>query len=315
MSIPSSGDSHSEHPNRPRPPRFSSTWKEIAFVSSIATSQLLTEYFLGGFTILLPTVAMDLNIASTSTTWPASVSSMTIAAFLLPFGRLADMWGGPWVYLAGLTWFAMISLAIGFASNDIVLIVLRAFQGLGPAAYLPAGLQLLGNAYGPGPRKNLVFFIYGGMASFGFFVGMFFAGICGEFMNWRWYFWLGTVLAAALVAVSIVAIPRRPRTTEADEVIMDWWGSGFMASGLILTLFAITYSSHAHDGWRSPYTLIAFLLGMGSLAITFYVEGWVAQQPLLPFDLFASSGTLPFTIGLLFAYGPLGIYLLYATLL
>lgn len=79
---------------------------------------------------------------------------------------------------------AVWSLIAGFSINPLMLDFCRALQGFGPAAYLPAGVMLLSNAYRPGPRKNLVFSLYGTCAVVGFFAGIFFAGLVGQYMHW-----------------------------------------------------------------------------------------------------------------------------------
>lgn len=86
---------------------------------------------------------------------------------LLPMGRLGDMYGGYLVYNAGLLWFFLWALIAGFSKNYMMLIFCRALQGLGPAAYLPGGVMLMGKIYRPGPRKNLVFALYGSFAPLG----------------------------------------------------------------------------------------------------------------------------------------------------
>ena len=184
-----------ERLGRQRPQNLGSLWKEIGFVFSIVMSQALTEYFVSGFTILIPTVVTALDIPPAAVTWPASAFSLVVSCCLLPFGRLADMYGGFPVYIAGNVWYCVWSLITGFSQNEIMLDVCRGLQGLGPAAFLPASLTLLGNMYRPGPRKNMVFSIYGAMAPFGFFIGIFFAGIAGRYLDWRWYFYIGTILA------------------------------------------------------------------------------------------------------------------------
>ncbi|GIZ40527.1 hypothetical protein CKM354_000386100 [Cercospora kikuchii] len=297
---------------RQRPEQLTSIWQEIGFVFSITVSQALNEYMVSGFTILLPTVARELSIDPTSQTWPASVFSLVVASFLLPFGRIGDMYGGYPVYIGGCVWYCIWALIAGFAQNEVMLNVCRAIQGLGPAAYLPAGLQLLGSMYRPGPRKNLVFAIYGAMAAIGFFIGLFFAGVAGEYATWRWYFWIGTMLGAIVVVASLFCIPNDMEAHKLSNVKMDWLGSFFTIAGLVLVVFAITSSSHG--GWTAPYILVTFLLGLASLAIAFWVEGWVAAQPLLPFEIFTKKHVRPFMLGLLFSYGTCGIYLLYATL-
>jgi len=303
-----------ERLGRQRPDKLTSTWKEIGFCFSIVMSQALTEYFVSGFTVLIPTVVERLNIPPAATTWPASAFSLVVSSFLLPFGRLADIYGGFPVYIAGCVWLCVWSLIAGFAQNELMLVFCRALQGLGPAAYLPASLTLLGSMYRPGPRKNLVFSVYGAMAPLGFFVGIFFAGIAGEYAGWGWYFWIGAILTAVTAFVAYWTIPSDHEERKGNGVKMDWYGSLTTVAGLILVVFAITDASHAPNKWATPYIIVTLIAGALILGIAFYVEGWVAEQPLLPFEVFKIRYMRAFVIGLLFAYGTLGIYMLYATL-
>lgn len=71
-----------------------------------------------------------------------------------------------------------------------------------------------------------------------------------------------------------------------NGVKMDWLGAGTTITGLVLFVFAITDSAHASNGWSTPYILVTFILGIVILGVAFYVEGWVAEQPLLPFEAF-----------------------------
>ncbi|PMD28151.1 MFS general substrate transporter, partial [Hyaloscypha hepaticicola] len=146
-----------ERLGRQRPELFGSVWAEIGFVFSISMSQVLSEYFVSGFTVILPTLVRDLQIPAASLTWPASAFSLTVASFLLIFGRAADIFGGYPVYVAGMIWLTAWSLVAGFSQNEIMLNFCRAFQGLGPAAFLPSSVMILGSTYRPGPRKNLIF--------------------------------------------------------------------------------------------------------------------------------------------------------------
>lgn len=303
-----------ERLGRERPASLTSFWTEAGFVFSIAMSQLLTQYFVSGFTVLIPTVVLKLDIPAATTTWPTSALSLVVSSFLLPFGRLADIYGGFPVYMTGCAWYCAWSLIAGFSRNELMLDLCRALQGLGPAAYLPASLTLLGSMYRPGPRKNLVFSIYGAMAPLGFFIGIFFAGVAGEYAGWRWYFWIGTILELITGVIAYYTIPNDHAAHRNNGVKMDWLGSVTTASGLILLVFAITDSSHAPRGWATPYIYVTLIVGVLLLAAAFYVEGWIAEQPLLPFAVFKIKYMRPFVLGLLFSYGTLGIYLLYATL-
>jgi MFS family permease len=144
-----SGSSYSpseiERLGRERPEVFKSTWVEIGFCFSLLGSMFVTEYFTSGFNLLLPALSGSLHIPSDAETWPASVFALVTGAFLLPFGRLADMFGGYIVFVSGLAWFFVWSLITGFSQNYMMMIVCRALQGLGPAAFLPSGIMLLGS--------------------------------------------------------------------------------------------------------------------------------------------------------------------------
>lgn len=96
-------------------------------------------------------------------------------------------------------------------------------------------------------------------------------------------------------------------------VRMDWLGAILIPAGLIAIVFAITDSSHAPQKWATPYIYILLIVGILILGAAIYVEGWVAIQPLLPFDLFKVKSMTPLMIALLFSYGSLGIFLFYGT--
>lgn len=109
-------------------------------------------------------------------------------------------------------------------------------------------------------------------------------------------------------------IPSDMAERRAMGVKMDWLGSATMFSGLILVVFAVTAASHAPKTWATPYILVTLILGIILLGVTFYVEGWVAEAPLLPADVFRVKRMKALIVALLFSFGSLGIYLLYATL-
>lgn len=298
---------------RQRPAVFKSLAAEIGCCTAIVMSQFITEYFVSGFTVIAPTVIRDLDIPEASEIWPSSAFSLVVSAFLLPMGRLADMYGGYPVFVIGCVWYLIWSLIAGFAQNELMMDISRGLQGLGSAAFLPASVLLLGSIYRPGPRKNLVFSIMGAMAPLGFFAGILFAGIAGSFTSWRWYFFTGTFLTALVIAVGYLCIPSDVTERRAMGVKMDWSGAGMISGGLILVVFAVTASSHAPSGWATSYIIVILILGVLSLAVAVYVEGWVAEQPLLPFDLFRVKYIKPLIFALLLSFGSLGVYLLYAT--
>lgn len=223
------------------------------------------------------------------------------------------MYGGYIVYLAGVVWLTIWSIIAGFAQNELMIDFCRALQGLGPAAYLPSSVMLLGSVYRPGPRKNIVFSIYGAAAPLGFYIGIFFAGLSAQYTSWGVYFWIGAGLSFTTVVAAYFCIPSDREKRKELETKMDWCGTVLISTGLILVVFAITDSSHAPQGWATPYIYALLVVGLLLLAAAVYVEGWVATWPLLPFDLFEVKYMKPLVLALFFSYGSLGVFLLYST--
>ncbi|KAJ0425019.1 major facilitator superfamily-domain-containing protein [Aspergillus carlsbadensis] len=302
-----------ERLGRERPALFPNRWVELSFCFSLLSSELLAEYFVSGFNTLLPHLTTSLNIPRESQTWPASVFSLVTGAFLLPAARIADIHGPRLVFNAGLVWFLIWSFIAGWSQNYKMLIVCRALQGLGPSAFLPAGIMLIGSIYRPGPRKNLVFSLYGAFSPVGFYSGICVSGLSGHFLSWRWYFWIGCAIVLVVLIVSLVGMFMIRLPEQEPTAKMDWWGCLTIVPGLLLVVFAITDGSHAPDGWRTPYILVTFLAGIALLCAAFYVEGWVAESPLLHFDIFKVKYMSPLFIALSFSYGVFGIYLFYAS--
>lgn len=196
-----------ERLGRERPAVFHTAMQEVGFVFSISMSQLLTDFFVSGFTVLLPTLIQQLAIPQTASVWPATAFSLVIASTLLVFGRIGDIKGGYPVFMTGLSWLLLWSIIAGFSVNPVMLNICRALQGFGPAASLPTGVMLIGSLYRPGPRKNLVFAIYGTSAVFGFFGGIVVAGVVGQYLRWGYFFWIGGILTAITLATSYFSIP------------------------------------------------------------------------------------------------------------
>ena len=307
-------DDQIDQRDRERPTVLVSASQEVAFVFGIAISQLLYEYFMGGFTVLAPSMIKRLDYSPDTITWPVSIFGLAIAAFIIPCGRLVDIYGGYTLYIVGTAWMCISSLAAGFSQNGITLNVCRAMQGLGAAAYLPAGLHLMGRTYKPGRRKNITFSIYGAMAPLGFSFGAIVAALAPQIATWSWFFWIGACVDCVAVIIAYFASPTAISARSTTAGGMDWIGSISSAGGLALTLFAVLHSNCAPSGWCSPSVYLPLLFGLVLLVLFFYIEGWVAEHPLLPFSIFKIENIRPLAFTVLFNYGTIAIYLLYITL-
>lgn len=296
------------------PETLTSITQEVAFVLSLAMGQLLSEYFGGGFSVLAPTVIEHLQYSPATITWPASIFSLFVGAPILATGRLVDIHGGRFLYLIGTAWMCLSSLAAGFASNASILTFCRAMQGLSAAIYLPASSNLLGRTYRPGWRKNIAFSVYGAMAPMGFSLGAVSAGLAPKIATWSLFFWFGAVVAVVALGIAYFAAPADKIAPSSSAQCMDWLGCLVSAAGCILVICAVIQSNCASRGWAAPSVYLPFLFGWILLAIFCYVEGWVAENPVLPLSVLRIPNIRSLAVTLMFNYGTIGVYLLYTAL-
>lgn len=261
---------------------------------------------------MLPFLLEPLSIPPESETWPSSVLTLVAGATLFPLGRLTDMYGGYLVFNGGLLWFTLWTIMTGFASNFTMLVLCRAMEGLGAAAFLPAGISLLGKMYRPGPRKNLVFSLYGALCPLGFWAGIIVGGLAQELLSWKWYFWIGGILSALFSVGTLITAPRDYDEARRMNVRMDWLGLVTTVPGMLLVVYAITDSSHASHGWASPRIIVTSICGVLFLLAAVYVEGWMAASPLIPADIFHVKYMKRMLTCLLLSWGVFAIYLYYS---
>jgi hypothetical protein len=121
------------------------------------------------------------------------------------------------------------------------------------------------------------------------------------------------MILGVVAIASFFCIPRGTEEKHGKQIKMDWLGTLTIVPALILIVYALTDGSHAPKGWTTPYIPVTFVLGWLFVGAFVYVEGWVAEQPLLPGDMFNVKGMKPLALALFLQYGTFGIFLFYAS--
>src|SRR5947199_10201185 len=83
--------------------------------------------------VALPSIRGDLGFSETSLAWVVNAYLLTFGGFLLPGGRLGDLFGHRKLFLTGITLFTLSSLACGLSTSQGSLVAARAVQGIGGA--------------------------------------------------------------------------------------------------------------------------------------------------------------------------------------
>ena len=235
------------------------------------------DYF--AMNLALPRMAFDLNSTATDLQWVISVYMLALGAFMVPAGRIGDIFGRRRALLAGIALFGLSSALCALAPSATLVIAFRALQGLGAALIFPVSVSVLTNAF-PAVRASHAIGLAYGIAGLGNAAGPLIGGLLTETVGWRWIFWLNVPLT--LVALAIGA---RSITESFDETVprrIDVTGLALITVGI--GLFTLTFDRAPSWGWLSAPTVIAFVCSLAALVAFVIVENRV-RWPLVDLSL------------------------------
>jgi EmrB/QacA subfamily drug resistance transporter len=213
-------------------------------VLSLGVSLVVVDTTIVG--VLLPQIVGELGLRATDAEWIASVYSLTFAALLITFGRLADLMGRRRMFVLGTVVFVVASLAAATSGSGPELIAARFVQGLGASMIMPATLSTV-NAVFTGRDRAIAFGVWGSLIAGMAAVGPLLGGWLATSYGWRWAFAVNLPIGAALVAGAWAFVPetrvegerRGAGSTRAGWRGVDWTGGVLSALGLGAIVFAL----------------------------------------------------------------------------
>src|SRR5256886_7001281 len=111
--------------------------------------------------VALPDIQRSLHSSFGDLQWVVNAYALTLAAFLLTAGALADLFGRRRVFVIGLAIFTASSAACGLAGSPLALNLARAVQGTGGAMMFATSLALIAQAF-RGKERGIAFGVFGG---------------------------------------------------------------------------------------------------------------------------------------------------------
>lgn len=250
-------------------------WILAAVSTALFCVQL--DYF--AINLALPRMAVDLGSTATDLQWVISVYMLALGAFMVPAGRIGDIYGRRRALLGGIIVFGVASVGCALAPSAWILIVFRAVQGLGAAFIFPTSVSVLTNAFPPERSGRAIGVAYG-IAGLGNAAGPLVGGLLTETLGWRAVFWLLVPFAVASLAIGARTIPE-----SSDESVprrVDVAGLALITTGIgVLT---IAFDRAPTWGWLSLPTLAAFCVALLTLAGFVAVERRV-RWPLIDLSL------------------------------
>jgi len=249
--------------------------------------------------VALPALQKDLGITGTELLWVINGYALFLSALLLVGGSLGDLYGRNKVFLTGLAFFSLASLACGISQSSLQLIIARGAQGIGGALLTLGSLSIISSQFGSESRGRAIGLWSTFSALTGVFGPILGGGLAGMGL-WRVIFFINVPLS---IIVFISMIVKVPESRSSNPGKLDFLGAIFVTIGLA----GITYGFIESPNYGFSSLLIMSSLGIGVLSlVAFMLVQRKSSHPMMPLTLFKSSTFSGTNLMTLFVYGALG---------
>jgi EmrB/QacA subfamily drug resistance transporter len=257
--------------------------RRAVLIAATLTS-FLTPFMDSGANVALPEISRQFGMDAVVLSWVRMAYLLAAAIFLVPFGKLADIYGRKRIYSYGTGIFTLAALLTGLSTSTPVFLAARVVQGFGSAMIFGTGVAMLTSAFPPGERGRVlginVAAVYLGLS-----LGPSIGGLLTAQFGWRSIFAVSVALGA--IALAFVLYRLRGEWAEARGEKFDMPGSLIYAASLVALMLGIS---------RLPGLAAGTIIAAGVVGLGLFVAWEVhARTPVLDIHLLLSNRPFAFS--------------------
>jgi len=251
---------------------------------SVSLTSFLMTFMASSVNIALPSIGKEFSMNAVSLSWVNSIYLLTIAAFIVIFGKIADLKGRKKTYNAGMFIYAAGTLLVALSTSSLMLIICRFIQGTGASLMIAPGIALISSVY-PTNGRGRALGIYVSVVYLGHSLGPVIGGVMTQNLGWRSLFYASFFLM--IIAIVISLLKMKGEWTEGQDEKFDYTGSVIV----VLTLTAITYGLSILPSLAGILTTVAGIIGV-------FVFIWWEKKlayPLININIFRQNRSYAFS--------------------
>ncbi|GIL29743.1 MFS transporter [Actinocatenispora comari] len=254
-------------------------------------------------TLTFPALGHQFHTSLAAIEWVSLGYLVTLAALLVPAGRISDAAGRKAMYLLGFAVFTAASVGCGLAPTLPVLVAARVAQAVG-AAMLQANSVALITTSVPGNRLRSALGTQAAAQAIGLALGPTVGGLLVHGAGWRWVFMINLPVGIAGLIAGRYLLPRTRHARPIGR--FDTGGVVLLGTATTAALLAIS----AGSGLSVPAVIpIAAAVLAAAAAVAFVGRERRAAEPLLALDQLRrpvlGGGLVAALLGYLVLFGPL----------
>lgn len=228
------------------------------FITAFAS--FITPFLGSSINVALPQIGRHFQMDAVTLSWVTTVYLLASAVFLVPFGKMADLYGRRKVFTIGVSIVSFTSLLAAFAPNTTGFILLRVLQGVGSAMIFGTGIAIITSVF-PKQERGKAMGINVAAVYVGLTMGPFAGGVLTSNLGWQSIFL--AIFPLGMLVVLLTLFKLKQEWAEARGEQFDWKGS--LLYGISLTLFM--YGLSQLPDWHGFIFIGAGLAGIWIFAL------------------------------------------------
>lgn len=228
----------------------------------------------------MPRIITDLG-GFNQYTWVTTIYIITSAVVVPIVGKLIDMYGRKYFYIAGLVIFVSSSIACGFSSTMTQIIAFRGIQGIGAGIMMANAFTAIADLFPPADRGKYQGYI-GAVFGLSSVVGPTIGGFLTDSLSWHWVFFINVPFGLLIIGLFLKFFPNMKPDNARHSI--DYAGVSLLILTVIPALLAFSWAGSKY-AWASPQITGMFAFSAVMLALFIRCERR-AVEPILPLSLF-----------------------------
>lgn len=221
----------------------------------VSAVQFLTPFMLSALGVALPAIGREFSASAVQLGLVETVYIFAFSLFLLPAGRLGDIYGRRKIFTAGIFLFTLGTVLLPSAFTMKSFIVFRFFQGFGGAMISGNSVAILASVF-PAATRGRAMGVIVGCVYLGLSLGPVLSGFMVTHIGWRWIFYLAVLIELGCIFLTLSKL--KGEWAEAKGKRFDLVGTFLY----ILSLFFLIYGAlNQKEGGIYPVFMASGALG------------------------------------------------------
>jgi EmrB/QacA subfamily drug resistance transporter len=257
--------------------------KKTILLVCILTS-FLNPFMGASVNIALPYISSEFSLRAVSMSWVAMAFLLASAIFLVPMGKLADIYGRKRIFLLGNGIFMIGSVLCVLSFSGAMLIIARVLQGIGAAMFFSTGMAILTSAFPPQERGKVI-----GYNVSAVYLGLSLAPVLGGFLThafgWRSLFLVTLPFSLYVICATLTRIKLEWADARNDS---------FDLKGSLIYMLSVTALMIGFSKLPDSRAIIATIIGLVGI-VTFVRVEFKVEFPVLNMRLFRDNRVFAFS--------------------